>query len=383
VILGWLIDTRRFRVFLPEEKAKDWLQDITSCLNSKTCSKALLESMIGRFNHVGTIIHISRYFLTRLRYRLRMNNKKHKSFKIQLAPWDIEDLLLWQFFINHVQSTGVSINNICITQITTTKYSDACEWDMGGFTSQGHAWRYKLPTHLQLRASINLLEFIAAIITIDLSINMDDHKTKYPNILSYTDNSSALGWLYHSTFNPVKNLQHDKVARYFANLLFKNETTLYPEHIPGKHNIIADSLSCDFHLSDKNILHLFYSSQECSNQRPNKMKIINLPNKTISWIASILESMNPRTQSLPRPEASTLAALPSSKNSSPTVESTIPSLTISHQTKELLSSPDLHTASAITTTNLPPKPYSPEALSMPPSQTWYRPSGKTLGLTQP
>jgi hypothetical protein len=382
VILGWLIDTRRFRVFLPKEKAKDWLRDISTCLQSKTCSKGLLESMIGRFNHIGTIIHISRYFLTRLRYRLKINNKKHKSFNIQLAPWDLDDLLLWQFYINHVQATGVSINNICITTITSTTYSDACEWGMGGFTSQGYTWRYKLPTHLQLRASINLLEFIAAIITVDLSINRDNHQTKYPNILSYTDNSSALGWLYHSTFNPVKNLQHDKVARHFANLLFQNETTLYPEHIPGQHNIIADSLSRDFHLSDKNILHLFYSSQECSNQRPNQMQIINLPTKTTSWIASILESMNQKTQLLPRPAASTLAASISSNHFYPNVALKTHSLTNLPPIKEPSSSPDSHIASAITITNLPPKPYSPEGLSTPPSQTWYRPSGRTSGLTQ-
>jgi hypothetical protein len=382
VILGWLIDTRRFRVFLPKEKARDWLNDILTCLNSKTCSKQLLESMIGRFNHIGTIIHISRYFLTRLRYRLRMNNDKGKKYKIHLAPWDIEDLLLWQFFINHVQVTGVSINNICITQITSTTYSDACEWGMGGFTSQGHAWRYKIPTHLQLRASINLLEFMAAIITVDLSIHKDNHQTKYPNILSYTDNSSALGWLYHSTFNPVKNLQHDKVARYFANLLFQNETTLYPEHIPGKHNVIADSLSRDFQLSDQKILHLFYSSQECSQQRPNKITIINLPTKTTSWIASILESMNPKTQSLPQPAASTLAASTFSNHFSPNVGSMTHSSTNSHQTRRPSSSLDSRSASDTITTNLPPKPYSPEALSTPPSQTWYRPSGKTLGLTQ-
>jgi hypothetical protein len=383
VVLGWLIDSRRLRVFLPEEKANDWLIDISKCITTSHCSKGLLETIIGRLNHIGTIIHISRYFLTRLRFRLRKYNDKHKKFSIHLAPWDIDDLKLWKFFITHVQKTGVSINNICITSITATTYSDACEWGMGGFTSQGHAWRYQIPTHLQLRASINLLEFIASIITVDLSINMDKHNTKYPNILAYTDSSSALGWLYHSTFNPVKDLQHDKVARHFANLLFKNEATIYPEHIPGKHNVIADSLSRDFHLTNIQIIHLFYNSQDCSQQRPSNLKILQLPKTTISWIASILESLSQKEQSLPQPAASTLAASNSSKNFSPTATSLTHSLTNLPQIKKPLSSPASHIASATITTNLPPNPYSPEALLMPPSPTWYRPSGKTSGQTQP
>ena len=36
---------------------------------------------------------------------------------------------------------------------------------MGGFTSELIAWRWKIPTHLLGKLSVNLLEFIAAIVT--------------------------------------------------------------------------------------------------------------------------------------------------------------------------------------------------------------------------
>ena len=39
VILGWLVDTRRFRIYLTEEKARDWLVDIDSTITTKKCSK--------------------------------------------------------------------------------------------------------------------------------------------------------------------------------------------------------------------------------------------------------------------------------------------------------------------------------------------------------
>jgi hypothetical protein len=382
VILGWMIDTRSFRVELPKEKAQDWLVDIIHCIKKKTVTKGLLETLIGRFNHVGTIIHISRYFLTRLRYRLQQHIDRHKKYTIHLAPWDIEDLELWKFFITHVQSKGVSINNICNTSPSSIIYSDACEWGMGGYTTQGYAWRYYIPTHLQLRGSINLLEFMASIVTIEMSLQEDNHNCSHPHILAFTDNSSAMGWLYHSTFNPVKNQQHDKIARYLAHLLFINEATIYPEHIPGKNNSIADSLSRDFQLSNDNLISLFLSSQETQEQCPKNLKIKSPPIKIISWIVSTLASLTQKEQSLPQPTASTLAALNCSNHSFKTAESKTHSLIHSAQTKRHSSSQASPTVSDIITTNPPTKLYSPEALLTPPSQTWYRPSGRTLDPTR-
>ena len=279
-VLGWSINTRTFRVYLTKHKMTDWTIDITNTIHHKQCTKALLETMIGRFNHVGVIIHIARYFLTRLRYRLQQHQHSHKQKLIKLAPWDIQDLVLWKYHITHLHHKGVSINNICFTNPSSTTFSDACEWGLGGFTTQGHAWRYKLPSHLQHRASINLLEFMAAIITVKLSIDHDHHSSQQPHILAYTYNSSAMGWMYHSTFNPVTDAEHDSTARYLANLLLQAEATLYPEHIPGVHNEIADSLSRDFHLNDSQLLHLLYHSQDTAPKLPPKLNL-HQPSKTV------------------------------------------------------------------------------------------------------
>jgi hypothetical protein len=44
-------------------------------------------------------------------------------------------------------------------------YSDSCPAGLGGYSNQEYAWRFKVPDKLQFRASNNLLEFLAAIIT--------------------------------------------------------------------------------------------------------------------------------------------------------------------------------------------------------------------------
>ena len=63
VVLGWLVDTRAFRIYLPHEKAILWTTEIDELIKSptRTTSKQL-ESTIGRLNHVGFILPHARYF---------------------------------------------------------------------------------------------------------------------------------------------------------------------------------------------------------------------------------------------------------------------------------------------------------------------------------
>ena len=222
---------------------------------------------------------------------------------------------------------------------------------------------------------------MAAIITVKLSIDHDHHSSQQPHILAYTDNSSAMGWMYHSTFNPVTDAEHDSTARYLANLLLQAEATLYPEHIPGVHNEIADSLSRDFHLNDSQLLHLLYHSQDTAPKLPPKLNL-HQPSKTvISWIVSKLESI-PRTKLLPtKPAPSTTAASFSSKSSSHGATSTTHSWTLTTQTNSPSSCVALPTASGPTTTEPRQKSDWQAAQSPPPSQMWFRPSGKLFGLT--
>lgn len=382
-VLGWLVNSRSFRIYLPPNKIIDWVHDIDSCINTKACTKEKLHSIIGRFNHVGQVIHLSRYFLTRLRHRLHAHPTKPKYAKVHFTPWEMKDLRLWRQYITYLGTKGVSINNVCFTKPSATTYSDACEWGLGGYSMQGTAWRFLIPKHLQLRASINLLEFIAAITTIHLSLLVDTHHTDFPRLLSFTDSSSALGWLYHSTFNPVSHPKHDDAARHLALLLFNHEAALYPNHIPGKRNVIADSLSRDFHLTDTSLTSLLHSISPQHITPPN-LSLQQLPTTLTSWIVSTLESLTPATQSLPTPSPSEAARGTCGPTTSTNATSTTtPSLTPSPPTNAASSSPDSPTASAITYTATPPKTPSLAATSLPPSRMWFRPSGKTYGLTHP
>ena len=72
IVLGWLLDTREFKIYLPAEKALHWITDINSMLQAteKVATKKV-ESLVGRLNHVGYIMSQARYFLNRIRHLLQ------------------------------------------------------------------------------------------------------------------------------------------------------------------------------------------------------------------------------------------------------------------------------------------------------------------------
>lgn len=68
IVLGWKINTRLFRIFLPTKNARDWIQTINTMLQKNKVNAKHLESLIGKLNHAGYFISQRRYFLNRLRH---------------------------------------------------------------------------------------------------------------------------------------------------------------------------------------------------------------------------------------------------------------------------------------------------------------------------
>jgi hypothetical protein len=66
------------------------------------------------------------------------------------------------------------MNLISFRRPTHIYRSDSCPYGLGGYSHEGFAWRLELPEDCRFRASNNLLEFIASIITpwIDLISNV-------------------------------------------------------------------------------------------------------------------------------------------------------------------------------------------------------------------
>ena len=106
--------------------------------------------------------------------------------------------------------SGVSVNNIIFTVPEYVGTTDACKHGLGGYIKTRSICQWPLPRDLLWLFSINLLEFIAALVNIWPILY---NKPRNKRILCFTDNLSALGWLHHSTFNPVTQPLHDNIQQ--------------------------------------------------------------------------------------------------------------------------------------------------------------------------
>ena len=124
-------------------------------------SKGELELNIGRWVHLGQIIPTVHHFLSRLCF-LKQWSENRQQIKInKQCTQDLQFLL----FILGKCHQGIDLNLIAFWQPTHVYRSDSCPAGLGGYSHKGFAWRFYLPDELKFRASNNLLEHLAAIIT--------------------------------------------------------------------------------------------------------------------------------------------------------------------------------------------------------------------------
>jgi hypothetical protein len=67
-------------------------------------------------------------------------------------------------FLN-IAKKGINMNLIAFRKPTHVYQSDSCPFGLGGFSDKGFAWHFEISEELRFRASNNLLEYIALIIT--------------------------------------------------------------------------------------------------------------------------------------------------------------------------------------------------------------------------
>ena len=94
----------------------------------------------------------------------------------------------------HLCNVGRSINHTTITLPHLLTKQDASIKGLGGLTCFGLAWRYVIPPALINLVHINVLEFMAVVVTTwlcILALEIDDSDGM--KLLAQTDNTSALG----------------------------------------------------------------------------------------------------------------------------------------------------------------------------------------------
>lgn len=298
--LGWYINSRAFTICLPKEKASAWTASIHTLLNGVSVCHEDASTLIGRLNHVAFIIPSARHFLNRLR---RLEYIADRYGRAMITPRARDDLLLWIVFLNRAHR-GISINSVVFRKPTLACFSDASEHGIGGYClNTGLAWRYRFSKAERESFTLNLKEFLGSVI--NGMVNLPRDSSPSPCLLSIGDSNCAAGWLHKSNFDPDLEPIHSEVAREHARTITSNDACEYSQHIPGVTNVVADCLSRDFHLSQKQLTSLLTTVKP--PYLPQEIKFTSLSPTIVSWIGSLAQNQ-PRRKELPKkPTPSTLA----------------------------------------------------------------------------
>lgn len=289
-ILGWKWDLRRLIISLPYNKYDKWTADIMDTIVEGEVDTPKLESTIGRLGHLALVIPFVHHFLSRLR-ELHTRAVRNKCRRTKITPACIADLKLMLFFLEKAHH-GVNLNQIAFRRPTHVYRSDSCPARLGGYSHAGFAWRYYLPDDLLFRASNNLLEHIAAVITPWIDI-IEGRLDVGDCALSMTDSTTSKGWLQKTIFlendDSVQARVRIQVAREHAMRYMHHEIQDYSQWFPGIENNVADALSREMHLSDDkhtNLLRLSFPKQI-----PENFEIVLLPNAIVSWLTLLLQQI--------------------------------------------------------------------------------------------
>jgi hypothetical protein len=381
-ILGWVVDTRRLLLSLPDNKTLAWSASIQAMLDAPDqVSYLALDTLIGRLNHCGFVIPQARHFLGRIR------TAKHRASKrrhVRLSTDVQDDLSLWLAFLASAGG-GIDMNNLTFRHPTHVSRVDASEHGIGGYSLiTGQAWRFEIPIHLRLRASLNSLEHLASYIQLAFEAATSGIPPSSV-ILTGTDSTTAAGWLHRSSFDD--SMPDDPplrlwVARATARLLLEHSSSLFSKWFPGKDNEVADSLSRDHHISNANLHSLLHSS--FPEQMPPQFAICPLPQKLSLQITTWLRKLPPSSQSPKVPTRSAIGTLFTTQSSSSgssliMTPSLIPS-TPSAASASLAPSPTLTGSEDFPL--LRGLIHEHQELVATPSTLWLRPTGQT-GVVAP
>ena len=381
ICLGWMLDTRRLKVSLPDHKTIGWKSQIDQILTQKTVSEKDLSSVLGRLENVAQVLTILGHFLSNIRHMEILAARKRHN--IRLGTRAKNDLQLAKNFLDKV-NIGVSMNLLTFRKPDIVYICDASEYGLGGFASHGRAWTYTIPNHLRNRAHINILEYLTQIVSLWIDI-IEGTVNKEDCVLAIGDNTSAMGWLRRSNFRQKDDSDiswdvKQQLSRHLANLTLNADICLYKQWLKGADNQVADSLSRDAYYMNTNT-HKNFLNLVIPQQLPPNFKIKPIPNEVSCFITSILQQL-PVTQQqssiqkpsdLARGNIGTLSYIASELHQSSWMEC--------QDIRKILSCQDL------------PKPLEKapslreiiqtwwKEQSQPPSHMWHRPSGQTTGMT--
>jgi hypothetical protein len=253
-----------------------------------------------------------------------------------------------------------------------------CPAGLGGYSNQGHAWRFQIPANLQFRAMNNLLKYLAAIIT--PWINLLNCRLKSGDCtLSMTDSTTAEGWMQKLNFDksgedPIQASVCADAARHHAKLFMGANIKGYSQWFAGKLNNVLDALSWYWHRDDNKLTSIL--CLHFPQQMPTHFEISPLPREISSWLISLLQRLPVNEQLQEEHKTTNLALGADERNIASQLDVKTSSWTASPSKSEFSCLEPLLWLSEADNSQMKKLEHWLRAQSEVPSQMWYRPSGR-------
>ena len=209
LVLGWMLDTHRLLMRLPQDKYDAWSQDLRDLRLNKVTTYGDIDSIVGKLNHVAFLIPLACHFLTRLRALVNRRRPQHQQ--ITVPHQAILDVSLWELLLEKA-SLGISMNRVTIRQPSQLAISDSCPFGIGCFLLEGTAWRVRIPQSSPIYAEStvnNFLEFLGMVVNVWLMCLTFRERSEALLVLG--DHTSAIGWLFRSSRLPKDSIYFEAV----------------------------------------------------------------------------------------------------------------------------------------------------------------------------
>ena len=236
--LGIILDTINMQARLPLDKVKRITDYISTIIHKKSCTRKALEQLLGHLNFATRVILPGRAFVTYL-YKL-MASVRDSFHYVHLDKECKSDLKMWLEFL----STWNGINFFYEPQLMSAAdmhlYTDASSTKGFGGFYQGKwfydTWPKELPDISDKTLSMAFLELYPIVVAAVLWGK--DWSGK--RILFHCDNLAAVQILAKGRSKEPIIM---KLMRRLVMCAATYNFAIYSEHLPGKLNFLADSLS--------------------------------------------------------------------------------------------------------------------------------------------
>lgn len=244
--LGIQLDSQQQRMLVPAEKKFRALDDLDEVINSRKVTVLRLQQLTGLLNFIGRAIVPGRAF-TRRMYSKFSNPRLKQHYHITVDRELRQDSIVWKRFLN--LTGAVNRPFIDFSKDTTATelnwYTDSSrntEYGFGCYFSGRYAFALWNDSEqdfiLKYEPSINFLELYAIVLSVELWCHLIQNR----RVTIFSDNESAVHMINNSS-STCKSCM--KLIRILTLTSLRHNTRIFLKHVPGKFNVLSDSLSRD------------------------------------------------------------------------------------------------------------------------------------------